>query len=621
MYTHPLDRGPIHLPSNSNSRHSRSHDASIMRQSQNLTAPVAAPSKSTSSAVPPNVGQGFSINSANATFDPLRHSLKRKKSSSNISNAADHLGFSGIQRSDQREVRASSIAWGSTQATTPSSSSTLVPHATTTHSSGSTAMHRSRKEKEKEKDKTVISIEHPQLPYHYQRRPVYQPPELSEKDQVRPTVEKQYSGPLAIAEFDRMRKELDALRKSLVDTKKTAKKQAKQINELKAEVSAGALAIKERDLEICTVKAKSRKSEELISTIENSIQCQICMDLPHKPFALAPCGHILCLLCLQEWFRTAPSSAIDEMYIDEEDLTDPQYIMMRSKSCPCCRAVVKRRPVPVFMVKAVAAALIKDKPSLAVPRPISPSGTGEDDPWKGIFPPSDEDEESSEDSDEFEDVDDSDWPEVDRFHHRGFRVATMSDSDDDDDEEDYEDGEEEEESDDDSNAPEYVTPQWEPPSVDIDPDDWDFQDEDPVATLKLLRRGCSWDMLQNYDIVYAHSMGIILFLHSLDHLYRDAEDNQAGYGTRGGMGLHRIYLGWNITLPADDLDGEEFTLGMLNEIKAHPERWRITPRRDFAGFFDARRLVRRASVEDYNTTDTDAWLDNDEMEDVDNDTD
>lgn len=343
---------------------------------------------------------------------------------------------------------------------------------------------------------------------------------------------------------------------------------------------------------------------------------------------LAPCGHILCLQCLQEWFRTAPSSAIDEMYIDEDELTDPQYIMMRSKSCPCCRSVVKRRPVPVFMVKAVAAALIKDKPSLAVPRPTSPSGTGEDDPWKGIFPPSDEDEESSEDSDEFEDVDDSDWPEVDRFHHhhhhRGFRVAALSDSDeddhDDDDEEDEE-GEEEEESDDDSSAPEYVTPRWEPPSVDIDPDEWDFQDEDPATTLKLLRRGCSWDMLQNYEIIYSHPMGIILYLHSLDHLYRDAEDNQAGYAARGGLGLHRIFLGWNIALHADDLDGEEFTLGMLNEIKAHPERWRITPRRDFAGFFDARRLVRRASVEDYNTTDTDAWLDGDEMEDVDNDTD
>lgn len=225
VYTHPLEHGAIHLPSSSNSRHSRSHDASIMRQSQNLTAPVASPSKSTSSAVPPNVGQGFSINSANATFDPLRHSLKRKKSSNNISNAADHLGFSGTHQSDQREVRASPIAWGPAQASTPSSSSTLVPHTTTTHSSGSTAMHRSRKEKEK--DKTVVSIEHAQLPYHYQRRPVYQSPDLSEKDQVRLPVEKQYSGPLAIAEFERMRKELDALRKSLVDTKKTAKKQAK----------------------------------------------------------------------------------------------------------------------------------------------------------------------------------------------------------------------------------------------------------------------------------------------------------------------------------------------------------------------------------------------------------
>ena len=62
--------------------------------------------------------------------------------------------------------------------------------------------------------------------------------------------------------------------------------------------------MKDREIELAGAKAKSRKNEEvrliaskselklthltflqLLSTIESSVQCQICMDLPERPFA------------------------------------------------------------------------------------------------------------------------------------------------------------------------------------------------------------------------------------------------------------------------------------------------------------------------------------------------
>jgi len=36
------------------------------------------------------------------------------------------------------------------------------------------------------------------------------------------------------------------------------------------------------------------------------------------------------------------------MDADPDELTDPQYVLMRSKTCPSCRAVVKHRPVPAL---------------------------------------------------------------------------------------------------------------------------------------------------------------------------------------------------------------------------------------------------------------------------------
>ena len=125
--------------------------------------------------------------------------------------------------------------------------------------------------------------------------------------------------------------------------------------------------------------------------------------------SLAPCRHILCLTCLQQWFRKAPPSTddLDEMDIDSE--TDPEYTLNRPKSCPCCRAVVIRRPVPVFVVKAVAAALRKAKGvgETGGGSPVSTGSSSEQDPWKGLFPSAGDDD-SSEGYNEDEDEDDED---------------------------------------------------------------------------------------------------------------------------------------------------------------------------------------------------------------------
>ena len=110
---------------------------------------------------------------------------------------------------------------------------------------------------------------------------------------------------------------------------------------------------------------------------------------------------------MQEWFRQAPSAFDDE----EDDEEDPDDILMRTKTCPACRATVKHRPVPVFMVKAVSAALKHANPDASGLRQ-GDQGSGPivdpaEDPWEGIFPSSDEDDGSEgsygtgdEDSDE-----------------------------------------------------------------------------------------------------------------------------------------------------------------------------------------------------------------------------
>ncbi|PPQ73772.1 hypothetical protein CVT24_007342, partial [Panaeolus cyanescens] len=205
-------------------------------------------------------------------------------------------------------------------------------------------------------------------------------------------------------ELDALKREIERLKEKDLEAKRAMRKQNKKIEELKTELQSVSSSLQAKDSELTTVKSKSGQQEELITTIEHTIQCQICMDLPHRPFAISPCGHILCLPCLQEWFKKAPPTLDDmEDMVDPDELTDPEYILRRTKTCPTCRAHVKRKPAPVFMIKNVAAAVLKYRTppttsavggggSFALlgagadaAAASTQAGENNEDPWDGIF--------------------------------------------------------------------------------------------------------------------------------------------------------------------------------------------------------------------------------------------
>lgn len=146
-----------------------------------------------------------------------------------------------------------------------------------------------------------------------------------------------------------------------------------------------------------------------------------------RPPSLSPCGHILCLHCLQDWFRAAPIDPSDQMEIDSET-DEPLPLTQRRKTCPCCRARVKERPVRSFVVRGLVEVIKKAKSAkeaqaaAASARAAASAGMGEsanvvrdsspppemegDDPWEGIFEePYSSEEESGDDDDDDEDED------------------------------------------------------------------------------------------------------------------------------------------------------------------------------------------------------------------------
>ena len=144
------------------------------------------------------------------------------------------------------------------------------------------------------------------------------------------------------------------------------------------------------------------------------------MDLLHKPYALAPCGHITCYGCLVRWFTSTPDHPNQNQNLDpvaaaaappdagqenpEQEVTHllsglrrNQHVYKR-KTCPLCRAVVSARPVEVYGVKGMVGALVRSA-LVDLPAPIPVAGPSTDnnadnananptnaDPWKNIFP-------------------------------------------------------------------------------------------------------------------------------------------------------------------------------------------------------------------------------------------
>ncbi|KAI6010873.1 hypothetical protein F5J12DRAFT_822233 [Pisolithus orientalis] len=371
---------------------------------------------------------------------------------------------------------------------------------------------------------------------------------------------KSQDGPLAAAEFAKMKREIDNLRRLAQENKKVVKKQNKLIEELKQQENTTNQKLKETESQVQKLQSKSKKAEEFMNTAENNVQCQICMELLLKPYALSPCGHVLCVTCLQEWFRKAPMG--DD---DMDDVDNPAYILHRRKTCPCCRAAVLHRPIPIFAVKSIAAALAKAKGTSAVAS-LNRDATSELDPWEGIFPPHSQvsGREASEGDEGEEDDDDDDYEEDDDhssdWYEDVFSYGTDSD------EEPYLGG--------------YVYPQWEPPTVIVDEDDYLFEQLVP-GEFNALRRGATLQMLREYEMRYSHDEGLI------------AHDEE----------FNRYFLGWNIRLSSDDENGEGFMQYIMDDVTNRPERWRIAEYDD--GTFDAHLLVREDEVHDYADTDSD----------------
>ncbi|KAI0664145.1 hypothetical protein C8Q70DRAFT_220023 [Cubamyces menziesii] len=120
--------------------------------------------------------------------------------------------------------------------------------------------------------------------------------------------------------------------------------------------------------------------EDLLSTFQQSLSCQICLDLMHRPFALAPCGHSACYQCLLNWFKAAPPD------VPANELLP---VWLRKKTCPHCRAVVKERPIEIWTIKEMVASLVKSGLAVSLlPAPEQAVDPAAADPWSGIFRPS-----------------------------------------------------------------------------------------------------------------------------------------------------------------------------------------------------------------------------------------
>lgn len=257
------------------------------------------------------------------------------------------------------------------------------------------------------------------------------------------------------------------------------------------------------------------------------------------------------------------------MYDDD----DPDYLMYRLKSCPCCRANVRERPVPAFIVKSIASTFMKAKSG---PSPARASPLPEADPWAGLFPPVGEDEfgeNDDEDGNEDDDDDDEDDDDEDEEDYNEWLTAVFAYGSD---------------SEDEAYEGEFVSPQWEPPSVDIDSNDYEFEDLDD-DDLNVLRRGATVEMLDIFQMTYTHAEGLVAHV----------DDDQ-------------LYLGWNIRLSADDEAGEEYVDYLYRDMADRPERWDVTEAED--GGRLCHRLVTEDEVEDYETTDSEVWIGNDDVD-------
>ena len=247
-------------------------------------------------------------------------------------------------------------------------------------------------------------------------------------------------------------------------------------------------------------------------------------------------------------------------------IDEPLPLILRKKTCPFCRAVIRSRPLPLFILKDLLSVLAKSKSSGAAGSVQSLPPPDLDDPWAEIFPPLRSGSESDEDDEE-------DLSEEDYWGPYG-GIYDNDDDEDDEEDEDVEELREYDDTSDDEYEGEWVAPKWEPPmhraATPLDP----FPGTDV-----LLRRGATYEMIEAYDVQYAHGEGLTALVN--------------------GMCL---YLGWNIELADEDEDGSAFLAWCLDDMEVNSYRWSLE------GDGHIYRLVRRDVLEEYESTDSERYI-------------
>ncbi|KAA1474383.1 hypothetical protein DENSPDRAFT_327267 [Dentipellis sp. KUC8613] len=130
-------------------------------------------------------------------------------------------------------------------------------------------------------------------------------------------------------------------------------------------------------LDMTELSKKAKAHDALFASLLPSLTCQICLDLLHKPFALAPCGHTACYDCLVRWFTGPPAPG------QAAGVPSPH----RAKTCPHCRTPIHERPVEVWNIKDLVGAVTKSGLATSYPPPPAAEPAANDqDPWNNIFP-------------------------------------------------------------------------------------------------------------------------------------------------------------------------------------------------------------------------------------------
>jgi hypothetical protein len=326
---------------------------------------------------------------------------------------------------------------------------------------------------------------------------------------------------------------------------------------------------------------------------------QFILDPKYISFCrLPPCGHVYCYSCLHDWFQHAPADPND---MEDEDQDEQDRILRRRKSCPTCRCNVLGRPVPLFVVKALASVFAKSRVIPGLPALETTPPPNSDDPWEGIFFPvgvyeseDDDEEEDQSDSEDSDEEEDSDMSAESDASGEERNVEEEEDEDDWESEYGYGTG-----SDESVYEGEYVPSRWAPPGIWLDPAIYALEALSDNERA-LLRRGVSLAMTVAYEVRYSHEEGIIAVLSS---------GNATPGGARGRR--HLVNLGWNISLHPGDPIGHQYMMWVREDIAERGERWETVRIPGPENVMVSRRLVRADDEMEFDTSDTEAYLQED----------